>query len=150
MGEPGSGAVRRWPLRGGWRVWLWFSAVLGVAFLLGGLVTAGSAVVAAAALGRAALVLLLPAAVLGGVGVVITWQVAHTATAILLHPDGTLELNRLHGALRTSTGRIRSVRESVLRSTHTPTVLETADGWVYLVRDRRETAEIVAALRRRG
>ncbi|MGD9528147.1 hypothetical protein [Pseudonocardia sp.] len=150
MSDPSRDAVRRWPLHGAWRVWLWFSAALGAAFVLAGVATAGFALTAAAGLGRDALLLLLPAAVLTGVGTMITWQVLHTATDVLLHGDGTLVLRRPLGALRTHVGRVRSVRDSVLRSTHTPTVVETADGWVYLVRNRREKAEIVGAIRGRS
>jgi hypothetical protein len=148
MGEPGRGGVRRWPLRGAWRVWLGFSAALGVAFVIAGGGTAVLAVVVG--LGRGGVILLLPAAVLAGVGAMITWQVLHTATAVLLHVDGTLILHRPLRTLRTHVGRVRSVRDSVLRSTYTPTVVETADGWAYLVRKRREKAEIVGAIQGRA
>lgn len=138
------GAVRRWPLRGAWRVWLWFSAALGACFVLAG---AAVDVVAFAVLPwPGAGVALLPGLVLLAVGAMITWQVLHTATTVLLHADGTLVLQRIVGRLRTHVGRVLRVRDSVLRSSHTPTVVQTADGWVYLVRDRQQKAEIVAAI----
>lgn len=135
------GDAHRWPLHGFWRTWFWFSALLGVALLV-----VGAAITAFAVVGGAPL-LLLPGLVVLAVGAVIGWQVLNTATAVTLRGDGSLLLQRVRGPLHTRVAAVTRARRSVLRSSYTPTVLETADGWAYLIHDRRDKDEIIAAIR---
>lgn len=134
-GGPG---VQSWPLQGFWRIWLWFSAALSALFVIGGV-----GLVPLIGLGAfpPALVLLL-------VGGMIGWQVLHTATAVTLGADGELILTRVLGPLRTDAARVRGARPSRLKSSYTPTVLETADGWAYLVHTRSDRDTVISALRR--
>lgn len=132
----------RWPLRGFWRAWLWVSALIGLVLLAGG------AVLVALALAGGAPAAALPGLVLLAVGGVVGWQVAHTAHDVALHADGTLVVRRMRGTLRTRVDAVTRVRPSRLRSSRTPTVLETTDGWAYLVHDERTRATLVRALER--
>jgi hypothetical protein len=133
----GARGVQSWPLRGFWRIWLWFSAALAAVF-----VTGGAALVAL--VGVAALV---PGVVLFLVGGMIGWQVLHTATTVTVGGDGTVTLARVLGPVHTEAARVRRARPSKLRSSYTPTVIETADGWAYLVHTRSEKDTVIAALR---
>jgi hypothetical protein len=140
--EP-EGDAQRWALKGFWRTWFWFSALLSVAFLIVGGAIIGFVVL----LGPGSL---LPGLVLLGIGSVIGWQLVNTATAVTLRGDGTLILHRLRGPLHTSAARVKRARKSVLRSSYTPTVLETADGWVYLIHNRDHKKSIIDAIRDRN
>jgi hypothetical protein len=145
--EP-EGDAQRWPLKGFWRTWFWFSALLGVAFLIVGGVISGFIVISGWHWLRPGP--LLPGLVLLGVGSVIGWQLLNTATAVTLRGDGTLILHRLRGPLRTSAARVKRARKSVLKSSYTPTVLETADGRVYLIHNRDDKKNIIDAIRDRN
>lgn len=147
MTPSGPGEQQVWPLRGAWRVWLWVSAVVSVGFVVAGLGIGVLAVVAASTT-VAGLVLLLPAAVLLGVGVLIGWQLWHTATTVAVGPDGSLTLRRPFTVLRADAAAVRRVRRSAFVSTYTPTVVETPQGWAYLVRARAEKEAVVDAVRR--
>lgn len=138
---------RHWPLRGAWRVWFWFSALLGALFVVVGVAILGFVAIAWRWIGPGSLLLLLPGLGTLGVGALISWQILHTATGVTLGADGTLVLHRLRAPLTTRAARVHRVRESALRSSYTPTVLETADGWVYLVRTQHEKDQIVNAVR---
>lgn len=124
----------RWPLRGFWRAWYWISWLISAVLLVAGLV------VAIVVWWPPALPLLL-------VGVVVGWQVSRTATVVTLGAAGTLTLRRVPGAVHTSAARVRRVRPSVLVSSFTPTVIETADGWAYVIHSRDDRDALVAALR---
>ncbi|NIB31176.1 hypothetical protein HBB16_04640 [Pseudonocardia sp. MCCB 268] len=87
------------------------------------------------------------AVVLVGLAGVIGWQLASTAVDVTLDADGTVVLRRQRGVVRTHVVRVRRLRRSALRSSFTPTVIETADGWAYLIH-RPERDDLVAALRR--
>lgn len=139
MAERVEGVVR-WPLRGFWRTWLWVSALIGLVLLAGG------AVFVVLALAGGSLPAVLPGLVLLAVGAVVTWQVAHTAHDVALHADGTLVVRRVRGPLRTRVDAVTRLRPSRVRSSRTPTVLETADGWAYLIHDERTRAALTAAL----
>lgn len=130
--------AQSWPLRGFWRIWLWFSAWLAALLLIGGV-----ALVTLIGVGA-----FVPAIVLFLVGAMIGWQVAYTATAVTLGADGELILTRLLGPLRTQATRVRRARPSRLKSSYTPTVIETADGWAYLVHTQEDRNTVIDALRR--
>lgn len=134
-GDPG---VQNWPLRGFWRIWCWFSALLAVLLVIG-----GAALVTVLGSGAFA-----PAAVLFLVGGMIGWQVLYVATSVTLGPDGKLVLHRVRGPLRTEAARVERARPSRLKSSYTPTVIETADGWAYLVHAQADKDNVIAALRR--
>jgi hypothetical protein len=146
--RPGQPDVRRWPLRGFWRVWLWISAAIGLLLVAGGVLAVA---VAWWLPGAGRVVPLLVGLLLCAVGGIIGWQLAHTATLVTLAADGSLVLRRPGGALRTRVERVLRVRPSLLRSDpHTPTVVQTVDGWAYLVRRRPEVDDLVAAIRERN
>lgn len=140
MAEPGVEGVARWPLRGSWLTWLRVSALIGLVLLVAG------AVLVVLALAGGSLPGVVPGLVLLAVGAVVAWQVAHTAHDVVLHADGALVVRRPRGPLRTRLGAVTAVRPSRLRSSRTPTVLETTDGWAYLVHDEATRAELEAAL----
>ena len=134
-----------WPLRGGARVSHLVSWVICVVVL-------AAAAVTAVLLWRAggAVVALVPAAILAGVGVLIASQLLRCAVVVTLYPDGTLVLRRATGELRTHVARVRSARPSRLNRSgpNTPIVLATDDGSVLLVHGRRDIADILAAIGR--
>lgn len=125
----------RWPLRGFWRAWYWISWLV-------------SAVLMVVGLGVAVLVWWPPAVPLLLVGALVGWQVGRTARVVELDGAGALTLRRLTGAVRTDAARVHRVRSSVLVSTFTPTVVESADGWAYVIHPRRDRDDLIAALRR--
>ncbi|MBW0090953.1 hypothetical protein I4I73_02760 [Pseudonocardia sp. KRD-184] len=143
MAEPGVEGVARWPLRGSWLTWLRVSALIGLVLLVAGAVLV---VLVVLALAGGSLPGVVPGLVVLAVGAVVGWQVAHTAHDVVLHADGTLVVRRPRGPLRTRVGAVTAVRPSRLRSSRTPTVLETTDGWAYLIHDEATRAELVAAL----
>ena len=132
--------VARWPLRGAWRTWLRVSALIGLVLLAGG------AVLVALALAGGAPAAALPGLVLLAVGAVVGRQVAHTAHDVVLLADGTLVVRRMRGPLHTRVDAVTAVRPSRLRSSRTPTVLQTTDGWAYLIHDEQTRATLKAAL----
>jgi len=145
VADRGRSSSQQWPLRGFWLGWFRFS------FLVFGIVIAGGLVlVVFVALstkpGRTAV--LIPAGVLLAVGATIGWQLMHTAVAVTLAADGTLALRRPRGVLHTHAGRVLRVRRSVLRSSHTPTVIKTVDGSAVLLHPRPAVDELVSAIRR--
>jgi hypothetical protein len=84
-----------------------------------------------------------------GVAAVMGWQLRHTGTTVTVADDGTLTVHRLPGALHTHCQRVRRVQPSALVSPpYTPTVVDTEDGWFYLIRRRAEKEDILAAVRR--
>lgn len=142
-GGDGSGP-REWRLGGRWLAWFWMSWTICAAVFLGGL-----AVVALGgpAPGGGVPVTLGVAVVLFAVAGLTGWQLLSTALVVVLHADGTVTMRRQRGAVRTHVARIRRVRPSALRSGYTPTVVETVDGWAYLVNTRSEREHMVATLR---
>jgi hypothetical protein len=94
------------------------------------------------------LILLLPAAVLLAVGAAMGWQLWHIATTVSVGASGTVVIRRPMGELRTDAHAVQRVRPSALVSgRNTPTVVETPDGWAYLVRARTEKEAMVGAIR---
>lgn len=142
-----NGGTHVWPLRGAWRAWLWISGAVCVGFVIVGLGTGVVAVLAAFAT-VAGLILLLPAGLLLGVGGLIGWQLWHTATMVTVGDDGVLVLRRPLSELRTDVADVQRVRRSGFVSTYTPTVVETRQGWAYLVRARAEKEAVIEAIRR--
>jgi hypothetical protein len=133
--DHGDPTVRRWPLRGFWRAWYWISWLTSGVLLVTGL-------------GLLLLVWWVPAVPLLVLGAVIGWQLGRTARVVTLDAAGTLTLQRAPGAVRTTVARVRRVRASALVSSFTPTVLETADGWAYLIHARDDRDDLIAAIRR--
>ena len=138
-----SGA-RHWRLRGFWLAWFWISWVICVGLFLAGLVVLA---LGGTASGDGVPVTLGVALLLMAISGVIGWQLITTAVAVTLNADGTVVLRRQRGAVRTDVARVRRVRPSALRSTYTPTVVETADGWAFLINTRSERDDLVAAFR---
>ncbi|MBC3194487.1 hypothetical protein H7X46_25900 [Pseudonocardia sp. C8] len=136
-------ASRHWRLHGFWLAWFWTSWVISVVLFAGGVV-----VLAVGGPGPGASVTFGVAVVLVGLAGVIGWQLASTAVDVTLDADGTVVLRRQRGVVRTHVVRVRRLRRSALRSSFTPTVIETADGWAYLIHPRPERDDLVAALRR--
>jgi hypothetical protein len=139
-GHPG--AARHWRLRGFWLAWFWISWGIS-AVLLG----AGLVVLAIGWAGSGVPVTLGAAVLLVGLAGVIGWQLVSTAVAVTLDADGTVVLRRQRSAVRTHVTRVLRLRPSALRSGYTPAVIETADGWAYLVTTRAERADLAAAFR---
>jgi hypothetical protein len=125
--------ARSWPLRGFWRAWYWISWLTSAVVLV-----AGMAVM---------IVWWVPSVALLLVGAITGWQLSHTVRAVTLDAAGTLTLRRLPGTVHTNAARVQRVRPSALVSSCTPTVIETADGWAYLIYTRRDRDDLVAAIR---
>jgi hypothetical protein len=136
---------RQWRLRGFWLVWIWVSWAICAALFFGGLAVA---VIGATASGSGIPLTLGVAVLLLAIAGMIGGQLVATAVAVTVDADGSVVLRRPWGAVRTHGKRVWRVRPSALRSGHTATVVETADGWAYLVGTRAEREELIAALRR--
>ncbi len=144
----GDGAVaQQWRLRGFWFAWIWISWAVCLALLVGAV---GLVVLGWSATGSVPPFVLVGGTLLLAIAAVIGWQLGGTAMAVTLHPDGAITVRRQRGALHTHVGRVRQVRPSILRSTFTPTVVETVDGRALLVHPRPERDELIAALLRRN
>lgn len=129
--------AQRWPLRGFWRAWYWISWLI-------------SAVLVAIGLAVMVFVWWVPSVLLLLLGGMIGWQLGHTARVVTLDPAGTLTLRRLPGTVQTTVARVRRVWPSALVSSFTPTVIETADGWVYLIHTRQDRDDLISAIRHRN
>jgi hypothetical protein len=134
-GHDGDPTAQRWPLRGFWRAWYWISWVISAALVVVGL-------------GTMILVWWLPSVPLLLVGALVGWQLGRTARLVTLGADGTLTLRRVPGTVHTNAARVQRVRPSALVSSFTPTVVETADGWVYLIHTRSDRDDLIDAIRR--
>ncbi len=140
-------ASRRWPLRGLWFAWIWMSWAVCAALVVGGIALV---VLGSSSTGAGLLVPLSAAVLLFAIAAVIGWQLVSTALGVTLDADGAITVRRQRGALHTHVARVERLRPSALRSTYTPTVLETADGWAYLLHPRPERDELIAAFRDRN
>lgn len=141
-----STATRRWRLRGFWFAWFWISWAVCAVLFVGGI---GLAVVGWAATGAGTPIALGAAVLVLAIAGLIGWQLVSTALVVILDADGTITVRRQRGALHTHVARVRRLRPSALRSgPYTPTVIDTADGWAYLLHARPDRDELIAALRR--
>lgn len=140
--EAGAG---RWPLRGFALASFWFSAVVFVLVLVGGVFLMVTLWV-----GDRPVWALAPGLVLLGVAALIGSQMLRIAVVVTLHADGTLILRRLLGTLHTHAARVQRASPSILNRSgrRTPTVIKTADGSVLLTHSRRDVDEVITALRR--